>query len=310
VLVALLLPAVQMAREAARRTQCLNQQRQLALAAHNFHDTNKNFPPGVYQLKFSSAPQFRGVTLFVKLMPYLEQANIVQGWDETDPLNNTLGGASAKTAQKVKVLMCPSDFVKDNPVTSGTIFYGLTSYGGNGGTRSYDPQQATNDGIFYVIGPGSETAPAAQPVRMSEVTDGLSNTILFGERSHTDPLHDQLAAQLGGGGGGGGGSGNASFNKIGTVGWWAASGGRLAAGDVTQSAAAPLNYRIPQGTSTGAFQQSLYNQRLCAFGSNHANGANFSMADGSKRFLSQTLSQSTLTLLCVRNDGAAAIPDQ
>jgi len=310
VLVALLLPAVQMAREAARRAQCLNQERQLALAAHNFHDINKAFPAGVYQLKFSSAPQFRGVTLFVKLMPYLEQANIVQGWDETDPLNNTLGGTSAKTAQKIKVLMCPSDFVKDNPVTSGTIFYGLTSYGGNGGTRSYDPQQATNDGIFYVIGPGSETAPAAQPVRMSEVTDGLSNTILFGERSHTDPLHDQLAAQVGGGGGGGGGSGSASLSKIGTVGWWAVSGGRLAAGDVTQSAAAPLNYRIPQGTSIGAFQQSLYNQRICAFGSSHPNGANFSMADGSTRFLGQTLSHSTLTLLCVRNDGAAAIPDQ
>src|SRR5262245_60485350 len=145
VLVALLLPAVQMAREAARRTQCLNQIRQLALSAHNFHDTNKNFPPGVYQLPFAAAPKFRGVTLFVKLMPYLEQANIVQGWDETDPLNNTVGGTSAKTAQKIKVLMCPSDFVKDNPIFTGTLYYGLTSYGGNGGTRSYDPAQATND---------------------------------------------------------------------------------------------------------------------------------------------------------------------
>src|SRR5438309_11377651 len=68
VLVALLLPAVQMAREAARRTQCVNQQRQLALAAQNFHDSYKSFPPGVYQLKFSAAPQFRGISLFVKLL--------------------------------------------------------------------------------------------------------------------------------------------------------------------------------------------------------------------------------------------------
>src|SRR6476620_11420732 len=283
VLVALLLPAVQMAREAARRTQCVNQLRQLALAAHSFHDTNKNFPPGVYQLKFSSAPQFRGVSLYVKLLPYLEQASLAQGWDETDPLNNTLGGAGAKTAQKIKVLMCPSDFVKDNPVASGAIFYALTSYGGNGGTRSYDPQQATNDGIFHVIGPGSETAPAAQPVRMSEVTDGLSNTILFGERSHTDPVHDALVGQAGGGGGGGGGGpgGGASLNKMGVIGWWAPSGGRLAAGDVTLSATAPINNRIPQGSSASSFQQTLYNQRLCAFGSNHPNGANFAMGDGS-----------------------------
>src|SRR4029079_16322222 len=130
-------------------------------------------------------------------------------------------------------------------------------------------------GIFYVIGPGSETAPAGQPVRMPEVTDGLSNTILFGERSHTDPVHDALVGQLGGGssggggggGGGGRGGGTASLSKIGSVGWWGSSGGRLAAGDVTLSAAAPLNYRLPPGTSPGAFQQTLYNQRICAFGS-------------------------------------------
>src|SRR5262249_16648336 len=82
VLVALLLPAVQMAREAARRTQCTNQLRQLAIAAHEFHDTNQAFPPGVFQLKFSAAPQYRGVSLYVKLLPYLEQVNLAQGWDE------------------------------------------------------------------------------------------------------------------------------------------------------------------------------------------------------------------------------------
>src|SRR4051794_36830607 len=226
VLVALLLPAVQAAREAARRMQCANQERQIALAAHNFHDANKVFPPGVYQLKFSAAPQFRGVSLYVKLLPYLEQANLAQGWDETDPINNTLGGTSAKTAQKLKVLLCPSDFLPQNPVASGTIFYGLTSHGGNGGSRSYDPQLATNDGIFHVIGPGSETAPAGQSVRIPEITDGLSNTILLGERSHTDSVHDQLVLQTGGGAGGGGsggggGTGNSqTLNKVETIGAW------------------------------------------------------------------------------------------
>src|SRR5689334_18888775 len=86
VLVALLLPAVQAAREAARRMQCAANLRQIALAAQNFHDTNKAFPPGVYQLKFPSAPQFRCVSLYVKLLPYLEQTSLAQGWDEIDPL--------------------------------------------------------------------------------------------------------------------------------------------------------------------------------------------------------------------------------
>ena len=309
VLVALLLPAVQAAREAARRMQCSNNQRQLAIAAHSFHDTKKNFPAGVYQHKFAAAPQFRGISLYVKLLPYLEQANLAQGWDEADPVNNTLGGLSARTAQKIKGLMCPSDFVKENPVATSGTFYALTSYGGNGGTRSYDPLQASNDGIFHVIGPGSETAAGGQAVRMSEVTDGLSNTILFGERSHTDPVHDGLAGQVGGGGGSGGGGGGGMFNKIAAVGSWAPSGGRLAAGDVMLSAAAPLNFRIPAGSSASAFQQTFYSQRICAFGSLHANGANFALADGSTRFISQSLSQPTLMLLCVRNDGATTNPD-
>src|SRR5205807_7890090 len=167
-----------------------------------FQDTNRAFPPGVYQLKFSAAPQYRGLSLFVRLLPFLEQANLAQDWDESDPLNNTAGGMNAKTAQKLKVLLCPSDYLPQNPVSGGGLFYGLTSYGGNGGTRSYDPQTATNDGIFFVIGPGSETAPGGQPVRISEVTDGLSNTVLFGERSHTDPNHDAIVASFGGGGAG------------------------------------------------------------------------------------------------------------
>ena len=137
----------------------LSHQRQLGLAAHNFHDVHGRFPPGVYQLKFAAAPQFRGISLLVKLLPFLEQSNLGQSWDETDPLTNTAGGAAAKSAQKIKVFLCPSDIIPQNPVTSGGLWYGLTSYGGNGGSRSYDPQVATNDGIFAVIGPGSQTMP-------------------------------------------------------------------------------------------------------------------------------------------------------
>jgi prepilin-type processing-associated H-X9-DG protein len=303
---------VQAARESSRRARCTNQVRQLALAAHSFHDVNGRFPPGVNQIRFPSAPQFRGVTLFVKLLPYLEQANLAQGWDEEDPLNNTLGGSNSKSATKLPFLVCPSDFLTRNPIDSGSgRFYGLTSYGGNGGSRSYDPQFATNDGIFFVIGPGSQTAPSGQAVRMPEVTDGLSSTILFGERSHTDKNHDTFAASLSAPMG-------QLINPLQSVGWWSASGGRLAGGDVTMSAYAPINYRIPlpfgspglvpPASDFSSFQ--FYNdRRMCAFGSNHPGGANFAFADGSTRMLRDTLSLVDLQRLCVKDDGQTTSVD-
>jgi prepilin-type N-terminal cleavage/methylation domain-containing protein/prepilin-type processing-associated H-X9-DG protein len=306
ILIGLLLPAVQKVREAAARTQCVNNLKQLGLACHNYHGDRESFPPGVYQLLSASAPKYRGVPLFVYLLPYLEQDNLFRGWDMTNPLNNTAGGASARTATVLKVLLCPSDLIPQNPVVNGGLSYALTSYAGNGGTRSYDPQFASNDGIFFVIGPGSQTAPGGAPVRIADVTDGLSNTLLFGERSHTDPNHDSFVAALGGGAG-------QSLLPMGQVGWWATSGGRLAAGDVTLSAFAPINYRVPQNYAnrgsltppvTDAAGYAYYNdRRLCAFGSNHPGGANFCLADGSVRFIRDSLPAATLQALAVRNDG-------
>jgi prepilin-type N-terminal cleavage/methylation domain-containing protein/prepilin-type processing-associated H-X9-DG protein len=305
ILIGLLLPAVQKVREAAARIQCANNLKQLGLAAHNYHGDNGQFPPGVYQLSFAAAPKYRGVTLFVYLLPYLEQNNLFRGWDMTNPLNNTAGGASARTATVLKVLVCPSDTITQNPIVSGGLYYALTSYGGNGGSRSYDPQDATDDGIFFVIGPGSQTAPNGSPIRIADVTDGLSNTLLFGERSHFDPNYDSFVAAFG--------SSGPSLEPIEMVGWWASSGGRVAAGDVTLSAFAPLNYRIPQTYAnrtslsppvTNAASFSPYNDlRICAFGSNHTGGANFCLADGSIRFIRNGIPAATLQALAVRNDG-------
>ena len=100
---------------------------------------------------------------------------------------------------------------------------------------------------------------------------------------------------------------------MGTIGWWAPSAGRLAAGDVTLSALAPINYRVPRSFSdragltpaAGDMNSYLYynDRRLCAFGSNHPGGANFALADGSTRFLNDMLSLADLQRLCVRDDG-------
>lgn len=297
ILIGLLLPAVQKVREAAARTQCSNNLKQLGLASHNHEGVSGRFPPGVRMLTFPSAPRYRGVTLFVYLAPYLEQENVTREWNLTDPLVNTTlpaPGRTARTATVVKSYLCPSDVVPQNPVDTGSNrWYALTSYGGNGGSRSYDPAVATNDGLFYVIGPGSQTLPNGQPVRIADVGDGLSNTALFGERSHVDPNNDAAAATVT--------PPSGSFaNTMGQIGYWANSGGRLAAGDVTMSAFAPINYRVPP--PPGATYADM-EKRVNAFGSQHAGGANFALADGSVRFVRDTLEPAVLRRLCVRNDG-------
>jgi len=308
ILVGLLLPAVQAAREAARRMKCANSLKQISLASHNFESAYRSFPPGVQQLSFVPAPRYRGITLFVYLLPFLEQGNVSSDWDLVDPLNNTVGGVKAKTAQVFATLLCPSDIIPVNPLDTGSNrWYGLTSYGGNGGSRSYDPQFATNDGIFHVIGPGSQTNPTGKPIRMQSVTDGLSNTVLFGERSHLDSNQDTFVANLTPPSG-------QFLNPMSSVGWWGNSGGRLAAGDVTLSAYARINFRVPAPHSQGGTMsppvtnynsyQYYHERRTCAFGSSHTGGANFAIADGSVRFVTDSLPELVLQQLCVRNDGA------
>src|SRR5688500_17646541 len=80
VLVALLLPAVQAAREAARRSQCSNNLKQLGLAAHNFHDTQNKLPSSIRPGGLTTAPRIAGLTL---LLPFIEQKNAYDKYDQT-----------------------------------------------------------------------------------------------------------------------------------------------------------------------------------------------------------------------------------
>jgi prepilin-type N-terminal cleavage/methylation domain-containing protein/prepilin-type processing-associated H-X9-DG protein len=311
VLIGLLLSAVQQVRQAAARIKCQNNLKQIALAAHGYHDHSGRLPPGVHQMNFPTNPRVRGIPLFVYLGPHLEQDNLTRNWNFTDPLVNTNGGTSAPTAAVLKVLLCPSDVIELNPIdTGGNRWYAVGSYGGNGGSRSYDPRSSRNDGMFFVTGPGAEPVPNAQPVRLAAVTDGTSNTALFGERSHVDRNHaaalPQVALPAGTGTNPGGVQ---NLNPIGWLGLWANSTGRQAAGDVLMSAYAPLNYRLPSNppTSFNAFV-ALHDTRLNAFGSQHPGGANFALCDGSVRFVRDSMPQTTLQLLCTREDGQV-LPD-
>jgi prepilin-type processing-associated H-X9-DG protein/prepilin-type N-terminal cleavage/methylation domain-containing protein len=291
-LIGLLLPAVQKAREAANRIQCANNLKQLALAAHLHHDAQGKFPNGVHIVEPIKGRYANGTCWEVELLPYFEQENLKNSWDPNDFHNNVAGGTNATTAQVLKLLVCPSDTLPD-PVVYLSFpsypyawgFYGLSSYGGNAGKQSFLPAFATRDGIFFRDG----------SIRLADVTDGSSNTFLFGERSHFDPEFDRLAL---------------AFSPISYplchVGRWAAV--FAGAGSLFEhllSTPLPINYRVPAGTTRAQFlgPTGAVNTRLCPFGSGHPGGANFAFADGSVRFVSDSVSLATLQALSTRAGG-------
>jgi prepilin-type N-terminal cleavage/methylation domain-containing protein/prepilin-type processing-associated H-X9-DG protein len=299
-LVALLLPAVQQAREAARRTACQNNLRQLSVAALNFELAERQFPPGVEQNGFPVAPVYRGSSLFVYLLPWLEETNTARTWDFADPLNNTVGGRQARIATVLPTLVCPSDWIDVNPVLDQGWYYGLTSYGGNGGSRSYSPELATVDGLFHTTGGASQPLANQRAVRARDVSDGLSRTLLLGERSHDDANLEQFAT-IG------------WAHSLKTWGWWGPSGGRKSIGHVSMSGLADINYRLPFGpggaaaadppVTDGVSLAGYVDQRLCAFGSEHPGGANLAMADGAVRFFTNDTPRATLQALATRAGG-------
>jgi prepilin-type N-terminal cleavage/methylation domain-containing protein/prepilin-type processing-associated H-X9-DG protein len=289
VLIGLLLPAVQKVREAAARLQCQNNLKQLGLAAHNYHDTNGKFPTGARLPADVSGVPTGGTNVWVELLPYIEQDNLYKRWDFTDNRNNVAGGRDATQAQVIKILLCPSDRLPET-VTQLTAeaappwafgFYGMTSYGGNAGRRAFHPgdppafPRMTRDGIFFLD----------SYVRLEDVSDGTSNTFLFGERFHRDPEFDRLKPVF--------------FPTTGPLAGWGKWGFvAKGIGNVTLHTAAPINYRVPTGGDYSAVED-----RFCTFGSGHPGGANFGFADGSVRFVRDSTPLPTLEALSTRAGG-------
>jgi len=295
ILIALLLPAVQQAREAARRVQCRNHLKQFGLALHNYHDNHQVFPPGLTQTNI--AGRFQGVTFFVPLLPYLDQAPAYARWNFQQLANNAVG-PSAPSAQAVPVFRCPTEPVDTQVVTlSGAATfdgdYAVTSYAGNHGTRSYHPNSCVADGIFFSTGAASRPQALQRPVGLRDVVDGTSSTLMIGEKYHVDANFDGIP----------------SFRRSNLLlrQWclWGWLGNFEGLGHVTASAQMPLNYRTPAaavGASTFAFTDAQLN----AWGSGHIGGVHFLLADGSVRFLGDSLSMSTLSALSTRSGGEVA----
>lgn len=298
ILVALLLPAINAARESARRVQCKNNIKQMGLACAVYTSTFKRFPVGLQgpsglSCGSSAIPYTPPSTnLMVEMLPYLEESVLQRKYDKKAPNGtgdfsgpNTTGGASSIAAQVITTYRCPSTILPRTADVNGFTF-GMNSYAGNGGTRIYSfrttftsPNAAkkNTDGLFSIV------EARDRGITIKEVRDGLSKTLLFGERKHEDKRFDELYP---------------TFPIIGWSGWaWTKVCNSV--GDYVGHAAVPINYQIPASASGN----NLIDDRVCAWGSFHAGGSNFCMADGSVTFMGDEVPLTTLQRLSTYRKG-------
>ena len=180
ILIALLLPAVQKIREAAARAQCQNNLKQIGLALHNYHDANGKFPPG-WVGNGASPNMSYGWPVFI--LPYVEQGPL---YDRISPTTRTLGTVFKQDVPALqlsdKTYLCPSDSgtqgsLNDNrpftkAVSGQTIFIARSNYPGNAGDYNFP-------GVLY-----QDSA-----VKITDISDGTSNTLLVGERDSGDVVN-------------------------------------------------------------------------------------------------------------------------
>ncbi len=300
VLIGLLLPAVQSAREAARRIQCTNNLKQIILALQNYESQEQSLPPGycwqAYAGNYSDAAGH-----LVRIAPYLDQSPIANATNFSIPMyysaNTTVCGTG------LRVLWCPSDgsivdlsYTYSAPYTwdGGPLPMRYSSYAGSMGTwptfgyvstTSGGDQaslQAVN-GILFNIGypPGNPVTiygtsypgrPGIPPLRLAGVTDGTSNTFAYGEHAHGLFSRSQDSQGI---------TDFFDWN------WWVSGN----FGDTLFTTYFPLN---PQNKlNTGYYEDGDYIQgddMVTSASSFHPGGANFAFLDGSVRFIKDSIS--------------------
>jgi prepilin-type processing-associated H-X9-DG protein/prepilin-type N-terminal cleavage/methylation domain-containing protein len=182
-LVGLLLPAVQAAREAASRSECLNNLKQLGLAAQAFHDGRGSLPPGyVSAFDGSGNDTGPGWGWAACLLPHVEQTSLHATIDFKQPIESAAMVTPRNSV--VKSLLCPSDGAPGSPIavgprsstgqlTSTTCSVAPANYAGNFGVGE---PGIDGDGVFY----------RGSAIRFRDITDGLAATLLAGERSFRD----------------------------------------------------------------------------------------------------------------------------
>jgi len=308
ILIALLLPAVQQAREAARRTQCKNHFKQLGLAIFNYEGTHGRFPAGRMSQGICTAgatapskpdPQTKNGHGLALLLPFMEQTalysqidfsgaqgNLVRPGSNPVPvgLDAVATGHAALASQVIPTLLCPSDS-GNTVLDAGGSFY--SPDGGSPGMpyakTSYDfimPYLSLRDcnhhrslsvDARYLFGENSYT-------RLAACTDGLSNTVMMGEKT-LDTYNGRTGGWL-----------HAGWVDVGIdpLGRW----------NLTFPATGINVWNYNNVSNVVGKRASWY---TCA--SLHTGGAQFLLGDGSVRFLSENVDQGTLTYLCRASDG-------
>jgi prepilin-type N-terminal cleavage/methylation domain-containing protein/prepilin-type processing-associated H-X9-DG protein len=332
VLVALLLPAVQTAREASRRSQCSNNIKQLGLGMHNFHD-GMGFFPFNYQLIGANAWEAASASYWV--LPYIEQGNLQEQirvpttalpGDQMAPNGSAVGNASmwsfdwpGPMSTRIKTFVCPSSI---KAPTRGFDTWGGPgcNYGWCTGSRTEAiwVSNAAQNGIIAQLGPGQR--------RMKDVTDGLSATLLAsellsgrGNKSAATYPFDMFYA--------GTGPYSAVKNKdfatvaeltaIGTAAKSLAGGGFLtnngsnwswyASTQTTLTTAAPPNWQFPTAGASccPGGSHDWGGGSIVPARSMHPNGVNAVMGDGSVRFVNNSIDVQMWQSTGARNDGIA-----
>ncbi|MCC6492526.1 MAG: DUF1559 domain-containing protein [Pirellulales bacterium] len=292
VLVALLLPAVQAAREAARRSQCTNNLRQIGLGVHNYESAKKEIPYNRYSGNYGvpdsfwGGPQVNGPgapcrawSWLASILPYLEQAAIYQqGGIPTTPL-----GSTTAISTVIPMLECPSDELPDvNPLARVNTWYvkgvrlvGLTNYDGVMGAQSNVPpfSNANAEGADrgnepWFNGNGIMAIFAWQdPLGFRNVEDGTSRTLMAGEQAF-----EISRANCGVDG------------KCYGLGYtWAHSI------EASATASIPPNYSVPGQPSLDPTAEQFPYRTQFGFNSMHPGGLNFVYADGSVQFIDESI---------------------
>ncbi|WP_013628839.1 MULTISPECIES: DUF1559 family PulG-like putative transporter [Rubinisphaera] len=280
ILVSLLLPAVQQAREAARRTSCKNNLKQMAIAVHNFHDTFRELPNATLEhmehapLDGSGNATDTWQTGHIQIMPFLEQDAVASRWDKDEPRHSTTdndgdGYTNADLTQMiVPTFLCPSMTMPSAPLTENRA---PTSYLFCAGKQDavllhyytlYGIPEPVFDGAivprmvnvgtdYDVMGTAMPDSVNNQNTALRDITDGTSNTFMIGETDFTPQ-----------------GVPSTDYGGVWCYGYIGYSWG------TTHNS---FNNHSNTSTVYGAFR------------SQHQGGANFAMADGSVRFVGENI---------------------